>query len=252
MQNKPDVMSAQINFENCLAFLNHQWQSAVEHPAVHDHAARSAVAISRQTGSGAHTIAVKLAVRLQALSPQGAPPWTIFDRNLVEQVLEDHHLPARLAQHMPEDRTSQVEDIIDDLFGMKPSSWKMVEQGSETILRLASLGNVILIGRGANVVTARLPNVLHVRLVAPLEQRVTHIQELRKLTRKAALELVRREDRGRARYLKKYFGADSNDPLIYHLVINTGLVSYDEAVNLIADAVKRPTVDGLARARACG
>ena len=41
---------------------------------------------------------------LQGQVPAGAPPWTIFDRNLVERVLEDHDLPARLAKFMPEDR----------------------------------------------------------------------------------------------------------------------------------------------------
>jgi cytidylate kinase len=66
------------------------------------------------------------------------------------------------------------------------------------------------------------------------------MQELRKLTRKTALALVRREDRGRARYLKKYFGADVDDPLLYHLILNTGRVSYDEAVEIIADALERP------------
>jgi len=230
-------MSAQISFENCLAFINSQWQAVTERPAVRNGSARNAVTISRQTGSGAHTIAVKLATRLQAEAPKGAPPWTVFDRNLVEQVLEDHHLPARLAKHMPEDRTSQFEDIMDDLFGLRPPSWTLVQQSAETMLRLASLGSVILIGRGANLVTARLSNVLHVRLVAPFEQRVARMAELRKLTRKAAADLVRREDRGRARFLKRYFRANVDDPLLYHLVINTGLVSYDEAVEVIAEAL---------------
>lgn len=233
-------MSAQISFENCLAFINRQWQSAASLPAVNTGMVRNVVTISRQTGSGAHTIAEKLAVRLQCESPKGAAPWTVFDRNLVERALEDHHLPARLAQHMPEDRTSEFKDIMDDLFGLHPPSWTLVQQGAETVLRLAGLGSVILIGRGAHLVTARLPNALHVRLVAPFEQRVARMQELRKLTRKTALALVRREDRGRARYLKKYFGADVDDPLLYHLILNTGRVSYDEAVEIIADALKHP------------
>ena len=233
-------MSAQISFENCLAFINHQWQSIAERPAVRDGRVRNAITISREMGSGAHTIAEGLVSRLQADAPKGAAPWTVFDRNLVERVLEDHHLPARLAKHMPEDRTSQFEDIMDDLFGMRPPSWTLVQQSAETILRLASLGSVILIGRGANLVTARLPNMLHIRLVAPLEQRVVRMQELRSLGRKAALQLVRREDRGRARFLKRYFHANIDDPLLYHLVINTGLISCEETVEIIVDAIRRP------------
>jgi cytidylate kinase len=104
---------------------------------------------------------------------------------------------------------------------------------------LAELGNVILIGRGATVITNKLDYVFHVRLVGSLEKRVAHIQELRRLSKEAALELIRREDRGRTRYLKTHFKADLDDPLLYHLVINTDLVSYENAAQLIADAMLR-------------
>ena len=49
--------------------------------------------------------------------------------------------------------------------------------------------------------------------------------------------MIQNEDRVRARYLKKYFDTDLNDPLLYHLTINTDLVSHDEAAGLIAEAV---------------
>ncbi len=65
---------------------------------------RPIITISRQAGSGAHVVAEELVARLQALAPEGAPPWTFFDRNLVDRVLEDHELPERLAESMPEDR----------------------------------------------------------------------------------------------------------------------------------------------------
>ena len=233
-------MSARISFENCRTFLNCQFNPVPREAGKRVLTRRTAITISRQTGSGAHAIAEKLVARLQARSPNGSPPWTVFDRNLVEKVLEDHHLPTRLASHLPEDRTSQVEDIMGDLFDIHPPSWKLIEQTSETILRLAELGNVILIGRGSNLVTARLANVLHIRLVAPLDERIARIQEMRKLTRKAAAGVVHTEDRGRARYVKKYFKADIEDPLFYHLVINTGLVPVEETVDIIVEALRRP------------
>lgn len=56
------------------------------------------------------------------------------------------------------------------------------------------------------------------------------------MSRTAARELVEREDRGRARYFKRYFAASLDDPLLYHLVINTGLVSFKQAAELIVSA----------------
>jgi len=138
---------------------------------------------------------------------------------------------------MPENWISEIEDAIDEMFGLHPSAWVLVRQTAETILRLARLGNVILIGRGANIVTAKLRHVFHVRLVAPMENRILQIQKSDSLDRDGAIELIRREDRGRKRYLKCYYGKDIGDPLLYDLTINTGMVAFDEAARLIADAV---------------
>jgi len=205
-------------------------------PASQDPRARMAVTLSRQAGCGALVVAEKLAQILQSRSPKDACPWTVFDRNLMAKVLEDHHLPARLAKYLPEDRMTELQDIMNDLFGLRPPSWTVVEQTSETILQLAELGSVILIGRGANVITAKLPNVFHVRLVAPLEKRIEHMRESSHLTLAAARKFCLTEDRGRQRYLKKYFKADVSNPLLYHLTINTGLVSYEQAALTIANA----------------
>ena len=105
------------------------------------------------------------------------PLWTIFDRNLVGKVLQDHNLPERIAKFMPEDRTTEIADTMEELFGLHPPSWLLVRKVTETVLHLAELGNVILIGRGAAVVTANLSHVFHVQLVSALEKRVQRIQD---------------------------------------------------------------------------
>ncbi len=228
-------MQNRANLEQCFSFVNSQLQPAGR--ALHEKSTGllRAVTISRQAGCGALIVASKLAQLLHQRSPKDAPPWTVFDRNLMEKVLEEHHLPARIAQFLPEDRISELQDIIDDLCGLHPPTSTVIQQINETILHLAEFGNVILIGRGANVITAKLPGAFHVRLVAPLEKRIEPSHKLYNLNLRAAREFCLREDRGRSRYLKKYFKADINDPLLYHLVINTGLVSYDEAARLIAE-----------------
>jgi len=232
------MMNTQIGIENCLSFISCQLQAP--HRPVSDTCApvqRRSITISRQSGSGGHSVARNLLELLRARAQPGECPWTVFDRDLVEKVLEDHNLPRRLAKFMPEDRISEVSDTMDELFGLHPSSWTLVHKTADTILRLAELGHVILIGRGATLITRKLDSVLHVRLVGSLERRVQYMQELNHSGHQAAAELVRREDLGRARYLKKYFDEDIENPLLYHLVINTDLISYEEAAAMIADAV---------------
>jgi cytidylate kinase len=241
-------MNTEHGFERCLSFVNCQLQSSSATATPQNGMPKRAVTISRQAGSGGHSVAEKLAEFLQAKCPAEDCPWTIFDRNLVEKVLEDHNLPNRLARFMPEDRISEMTDTMDELFGLHPPSWTLVRQTAETILRLASLGNVILIGRGAAIITAKLDHVFNVRLVGSLEKRVRRFQEANHLSAKEAMERVHKEDLGRRRYLKKYFDKDIDDPLLYHLVINTDLVPYEQAARMVADAVlKRQRVEALAR-----
>jgi cytidylate kinase len=198
--------------------------------------AHLAITISRQSGCGAHLVSEKLAEYFRARSPANARPWMIFDRNLVDRVLEDHHLPRRLGRFMPEDRVSEMEDTMSELLGGHPPSWMLARQTAETVLRLAEEGHVILIGRGANIITRKLPHVFHVRLVGSVEKRAQHLCETLKISKQAALELIRKEDRGRQRYLRKYFAEEPDNPLLYHLVINTDFVPYEKAAVMIGEA----------------
>jgi cytidylate kinase len=233
-------MTTDIALERCLTYINCQLKP-VKGPETRLRSAdiRPAVTISRQTGSGGHSVAEKLAAYLQARSPKNACPWTVFDRNLVEKVLEDHNLPARLAQFMPEDRKSAIEDALEEVLGLHPPTSTLVPKIAETILHLAELGHVILLGRGANVITATLANVFHVRLVGSLEKRAEHVQQTHQISRKAALAFIAKEDLGRRRYLDRYFKKDIDDPTLYDLVINTDRISYAEAAQMIGEAVLR-------------
>jgi hypothetical protein len=231
-------MITQPSFERCKAFIDCQLQPAAKPRVAGRNGERwRAVTISRQTGSGAHVVGEELANYLQAHSPKDAPPWTLFDRNLVEKVLEEHNLPERMAKFLAEDRISELQDTMDELFGLHPPSWTLVRQTADTILHLIELGRVIIIGRGGGIITRNLDYVFHVRLVGSLERRLEYVQEYYKMEKKDALEFINREDRGRQRYLKKYFDLEIDDPLLYHVVINTDLIPQKLAARMIGGAL---------------
>jgi cytidylate kinase len=197
------------------------------------------VTISRLTGAGARTVAADLAEYLQNHDRQARAPWTVFDRNLVEKVLEDHHLPQRLAQYMPEKKVLGIDDAMGEILGLHPSLWTLVQHTTDTIIRLAQIGNVILVGRGATLVTSGLQNVFHVRLVGSIDKRAQHVQDYFQFDRAQALDYIKKKDRERRRYLKKYFGQKIDDPLRYHLVVNTDWITYKDAAIIIGQAVLR-------------
>jgi cytidylate kinase len=228
-------MSAHSSLERCMAFVNLQAgpASKLRLPGNGKPGWR-AITISRQAGAGGHAVGEKLAELLRAGDPTDSRPWMVFDRNLVQRVLEDHHLPGYIAGFMPEDRGTQIEQILDELFRQRPPAIMLVHKTAETILRLIELGHVVVIGRGANIVTQKFQDVLHVRLVASLERRVEYLQKIRECSRNEALEFVHNEDRGRRRYLKEYFDKEIEDPLLYHMVLNTELLGFDATAELIA------------------
>ncbi len=197
------------------------------------------VTISREAGAGAGTLAPLLAELLNQRNPKkDGCPWTVFNRNLVEKVLEDHQLPTAIQQFMPEDATVfSPGSVVEELLGLHPANWTLVQHTTDTILRLARMGNVILVGRGANVISARCKKAFHVRLVAPIKLRIERAAKRYQLTEREAAVLIRQKDAARRRYVKANFKIAIDDPLQYHATINTGLISFETAAQLIAEAV---------------
>jgi cytidylate kinase len=220
-----------INLDHCLSFINSQSSTKVQPPAV-----RRAVTISRMAGCGAVFVADKVAKYLDEHAPTPGVKWTIFDRQLMVKVLEDHKLPAYLLKILPEGRTSYVQDTLADIFNVHPTADKMVKLIAETVLHLAEAGNVIIVGRGANVVTAKMPHVFHVRLVADLDDRIERVCQEYNKSPDEARRYCLEQDPVRTRYLKSYFNTDINDPLHYHLVINTSRINFDDAARMIGEA----------------
>jgi cytidylate kinase len=217
-----------ISFEQCLSHINRQAKSGST--------ANPSITISRMCGAGGRTVASKLVEYLQPHTPAGRS-WTIFDKKLIEQVLADHHLSKRLVEFLPEDHKSLVAELIENLRGLHPPTSTIVEQTVETIWNLAAAGQVILVGRAANVITEKLDNVYHVRLVGSLENRIARVEEVYELGRNDAREFILAQDAAKRRYMKEYFGREIDDPTLYHLIINTDKISYEQAARLIGEAV---------------
>lgn len=185
-------------------------------------------------GAGGITIAELLSHQLStAEKTPPNKPWAVFDANSAKQVLEDHKLSPELERFMTEDARLPVEAIVEEILGLHPSGWTLVQHTTQTILRLAGLGHTILVGRGANVITARLSNVFHVRLVSPLARRIRHISDYYNLSEAEAAKYVREQELARRRYLRRYFNVEIDDPTLYDVTLNTGRFGFSRAADVI-------------------
>jgi cytidylate kinase len=199
---------------------------------------RPAITISRETGSGALAVASLIAKQLDEDCPGDPPsPWAIFDRTLVTRILQDHSLSKKIEEFMPEGFRFPLSEAFEFLLGLHPPSWMLREYAKESIRKLASSGNVILVGRGGALITDRLPLVLHVRLVAPFDVRVRNVARMQGIDERQARRIVRSNDAANRHYVRAYLNANVRNPSHYDLVVNTASTGFDRAARIIASAV---------------
>ncbi|MGJ8652980.1 MAG: AAA family ATPase [Opitutaceae bacterium] len=201
------------------------------------YAKRPAVTISRQAGARGRSIAHELQKSLNAESPNAQTSWALFDENLVQKVLEDNDLPAELEKFMPEDAVSELQGSINEILGRHPSLWALFEKTTRTIVRLSHLGRCIIVGRGGNLITHGLSNVLRVRLIGSEANRIHQMVNVHGMTEDGAKKFVKEEDVARRDYVKQHFNSDIDDPHTYDLAINTDHLSDERIVGMLTSAV---------------
>jgi cytidylate kinase len=195
------------------------------------------VTISRQSGAYGTTVAEMLADYLSKRERRHDAVWAVFDKGLIKKVIDDNKFPGKFEQYFNEFAMPAIQDIMEDLLRVHPPHETLVRKMSETILKLSSVGYVIIIGSGGNIITHKIPNGVHVRLICSLDKRVAHMKEVLGVSEKEAKEHVIKEDRSREEYIKKYFHRDINDLSLYDLVINMDTVPFSDAVRIIGEMV---------------
>jgi cytidylate kinase len=201
-----------------------------------------AITISRLYGSGGGEIAARLAKRLQ---------WRLVDREVVVQVAHE----LGVTEQEADEKDERVEGFISRALRSMRMAYPSAEDGvppdlvdpdsvyhealSRVIQSEADEGRVVLVGRGAHALLASRRDVLRVQITAPLPERIVYVARREGLDERAARERIQRKDADRRRYVQTHYHIEPGDPVQYDLSINTGLLSLDDAVDLITLALER-------------
>lgn len=183
------------------------------------------ITLSRQLGSRGDEIALAVAERLKLL---------LVGRELINQA-------ARQAG-APEVALAAIDEL--GLLGVKPSRAAQQQYRitvAQIIGDLAAAGNILLVGRGSQVVLAGHPDVLHVRVIAPQALRIRYVQEHSHVSVEAATARIAATDRARADYLRRHYGLRLDTPELYDLILNTAHWRVADATDLICLAAQRAT-----------
>jgi cytidylate kinase len=108
-----------------------------------------------------------------------------------------------------------------------------------TIERAYNEGNTVIVGRGGQAILRDRPATLHVRIFAPLDVRIQNARALGMTGVSEIKATLNKRDRSSAEYLKRFYGIQWDDPELYHLLINTGLLDIDTAVATVIAAVRK-------------
>lgn len=108
---------------------------------------------------------------------------------------------------------------------------------SAVMVDLASSGNVLIMGRGGNMVLKDAPSALHVGVVAPLEFRIDLTMRNNDMERADAERYVMMEERARVSFFRRHFKAHPDDPHLYHMMVNPATLGIERAAQVVARAV---------------
>ncbi|MBW2423226.1 MAG: cytidylate kinase-like family protein [Deltaproteobacteria bacterium] len=203
------------------------------------------ITISRQFMTGGSDVAVLVA---EALG------WTVIDRAFIDAVAErsgystedvealEESVPTFMERFAQSSALSLPEFLISAPRALEgPAAATLAHVTRGVVEELADREKVVIVGRAADAVLARERDAIHVRLVASREWRVQQTMQRMGLDEEQAGITVDEHDLNRERYHREFFGRDWNDPVNYHLVLNTELLGFEGAADLI-----------VARARALG
>jgi len=195
------------------------------------------ITISRQYLAGASEVAKLIAEELD---------WTVVDDVFIDEIAErsgyspedvqslEESVPSFMERFAQSSALSFPEFLVSAPTAIEePEAVKLAHVTEGLIEELGRRDRIVMVGRAAAAVLARDRNAIHVRLVASLEHRVQIAMRELDASEAEALAAVGERDTNRARYHKEMYGRDWNDPVHYHMVLNTELIGREGAARLV-------------------
>ncbi len=201
------------------------------------------ITISRQYGAGGSEVARAVAEALE---------WHVVDNEIVDRVArraglateivaeQDERVPGfveRLARALA--ASSQEFAVPEIGVAVRPAEPSLVRLTEMVVKEIAEEGRAVLVGRAAPAVLGREGAVLHIKLVANREFRIALAMQSEGFDRKTTERVMNETDAQRRRYHREHYGRDWDDPVHYHMILNTGLLGLDGAADTIVTAAKR-------------
>jgi cytidylate kinase len=187
------------------------------------------IAVSREAGARGGTIARRIARKLG---------WQVYNQELLEYIAQEGAFRQGVAENLPEPAVRWADEQLERLLREQNlSQHPSLIDLARLVLALGAQGDVVLIGRGAGCL---LPpqTTLHVRIVAPLADRVAYMSQWLRLTPAKAAEQVALRDERRAEFISAHFHRQPSDIYQYDLLLNSSLLGEELCAELTVQAAR--------------
>ena len=193
------------------------------------------IAISREVGARGGDVARQLGAKTR---------WMVYDSELLGYSSQDPSAYDSVLADLPAEVGAWIEERMQLLHATGVlADDPAFERVSRLILALGAKGEAVFVGRGAGFLLPR-ETTLHVRLTAPLPDRIAYMSQWLRLPREEAAAQVTAREAKRTEFLDKCFHLPA-DGLIYDLVLNSSTLGSDLCADLIVMALRCKTAQNL-------
>lgn len=200
------------------------------------------ITISREIGSGGHTVGRILAEKLGTY---------YFDKYLLESLEKKFNLTRSGIEKLKGEKKNWLADFIQFISPVPSASTLGVDTRysqefrsdvttediykaeTEILQELAREGSCVIAGRSGFHILKDHPNHLNVFITAPEAFRIQRVMKKQGLSEESASVLVRDIDKTRENYIKRFTGTSRYDARNYDLVINTDGHTEEQIAHII-------------------
>jgi cytidylate kinase len=171
------------------------------------------------------------------------------DKSLFQEIAEALHVSEGTLESFEQSRQYRISNIFSNLFsrgyiqrivGYDKSVVEEKEyQNSlkKLVLTVAEEDNAVIIGRASHYFLRDKKNCFRFRIVAPMEFRLRYAVEKHGIGPSQAQSVIERRDRNHEWFHRSVCGDNYDSPLLFHLTVNTGLISIEKTADIILSVV---------------
>jgi len=202
---------------------------------------KNIITVSRETGSGGHSIAKTLSDELG---------FDFYDAEIVMQVAREMKLDYKTISESGEFMTDET--YMDMTAGIipynpfsrkKPIPYDKIQQlQTKLIKEIADKGNCVIVGRGADAILKDYPNAMHVFIHADMKHRLERVKNRENIVGNADDERIQNEldqkDHARAAFYRYYSGREWGRVSNYGIVLDTGIIGERKCCDIIKNILE--------------